>query len=92
MGERHLYSNGTETYAATSAEEAERLCREANGEEPGEDDDGRVSAGPWEQVPDEQPFTVRDEDTGQRHVFPASWWANNDPDASPHGFVASTEY
>lgn len=81
-----------ECTAHNAADLANKNCRESNGEEPGEDDDGRVSAGPWEQVPDEQLFTVRDEDTGQRHVFPASWWANNDPDASPHGFVASTEY
>jgi hypothetical protein len=87
---KHIFSNATEFYAATSAEEAERLCREANGEEPGEDDDGRTSAGPWEQLPDDSILAVTDED-GARHVFPCSRWANNDPDASPHGFVASTE-
>lgn len=89
---KHIFSNATEFYAATTAEEAERLCREANGEVPGEDDDGRVSAGPWEQMPDDSILIVTDDDTGQRHVFPASWWANHDPDASPHGFVASTEF
>ena len=89
---RHIFRNETLWYAATSVEEAERLARHDAGEEPGGDDDGRSSCGPWEQVPDDELLAVIDEDTGQRHVFPASWWANHDPDAGPTGFICTTEF
>ncbi len=82
----HIYANETEWFSAVSPEHAQQRCREFYNE----GEDGEMSAGPWEQWPDEKILTVRDDDTGQRHVFPCSWWAN-DPDSRRYGFVCSTE-